>query len=103
MFVRENPYRKKKLKNYVASNGLIFLQEAHFSVKNEKVWSDEFEGQLFFPHGKTNSCGVTIGFVGTKALNILNIKHDNLGRILVIEEKIDNSVFVFINIYNTNT
>ena len=32
---------------------------------------DEFEGQLFFSHGKTNS--VAIGFVGTKALNILNM------------------------------
>ena len=71
------------LKNYVTSNGFIFLQEAHSSVKDENVWSDKFEGQLFFSHGKTNSCGVAIGFVGTKSLNILNIKRDNLGRMLV--------------------
>ena len=32
-----------------------------------------------------------------------NIKRDNLRRILVIELKIDNSVFVLINIYNANT
>ena len=38
-----------------------------------------------------------------KALNILNIKCDNIGCILVIEVKIDNSVFVLINIYNANT
>ena len=91
------------LKNYVTSNGFIFLQETHSSVKDEKLWIDEFEGQLFFSHGKTNSCGVAIGFVGKKALNILNIKRDNLGRILVIEVKIDDSVFVLINIYNANT
>ena len=89
--------------NYVISNGFIFLQETHSSVKDEKVWSDEFEGQLFFSHGKTNSCGVAIGFVGTKALNILNIKRDNLGSILVIEVKIDDSAFLLINIYNVNT
>ena len=41
--------------------------------------------------------------MGTKALNILNIKRDNLGRILVIEVKIHDSVFVLINIYNANT
>ena len=86
------------LKNYVTSNGLIFLQETHSSVCN-----DEFDGQLFFSHGKTTSCGVATGFVGTKALNILNKKCDNLGRILVIEVKIDGSVFVLINIYNANT
>ena len=33
--------------------------------------------------------------MGTKVLNILNIKRDNLGRILAF-------VFVFINIYNAN-
>ena len=93
----------KYLKNYVPSNGFIFLQEKHSSVKDEKVWSDEFEGQLFFSRIKTNSCGVAIGFVGSKALNILNVKRDNLGRILVIEVKIYDSVFVLINIYNANT
>ena len=91
------------LKNYVTSDGFIFLQETHSSVKDEKIWNDEFGGQLFFSHGKTNSCGVAIGFVGTKALNILNIRRDNLGRILVIEVKIDDSVFVLINICNDNT
>ena len=61
------------------------------------------KGQLFFSHGKTNSRGVTIGFVGTNVLNILNIKRDNLGHILIIEVKIDDSVFMLINIYNANT
>ena len=41
--------------------------------------------------------------MGKKASNILNIKCDNIGCILVIEVKIDNSVFVLINIYNANT
>ena len=91
------------LKNYVTSNGFIFLQETQSSVKDEKIWNDEFEGRLFFSHGKTNSCGAAIGFVGTKALNILNIRRDNLGRILVIEVKIDDSVYILINIYSANT
>ena len=39
------------LKNYVTSNDFIFLQETHSSVKDEKVWGDKFEGQLFFSHG----------------------------------------------------
>ena len=88
------------LKNNVTSNGFIFLQETHSSIKDEKLWIDEFEGQLFFSHGKTNSCGVAIGFVGKKVLNILNIKRDNLGCILVIEVKLDDSYFVLINMYN---
>ena len=90
------------LKDYFTSNSSIFLQETHSSVKGEKVWSDEIEGQLFFSHSKTNFCGVAIGFVSTKALNILNVKLDNLGLILVIV-KPDDSVFVLINVYNAKT
>ena len=41
--------------------------------------------------------------MGTKALSILNIKRDNIGRILATEVKIDDSVFMLINIYNANT
>ena len=85
----------KTEKSYVTSNGFIFIQEIQSSVRDEKMRNDEFGGQLF-SHGKTNSCG-------TKALNILNIRSDNLGRILVIEVRIDDSVFVLINIYNANT
>ena len=66
------------LKNCITSNYFIFLQETHTFVKDEKVWSDEFEGRLFFYHDKTNSCGVVVGFVGIKAFNIVNIKRDNL-------------------------
>ena len=57
----------------------------------------------YFSHGKTNSCGVAFGFVGTKAWNILNIRRHNLGRILVIEVKLDDSIFVLINICNTES
>ena len=82
---------------------LFFFKKHTLPLKDEKIWNDEFEGQLFFSHDKTNFCDVAIGFVGTKAFNILNIKLDNLGRILVVEIKIDDSVFVLIKIYNDNT
>ena len=50
------------LKNCVTSNGSIFLQERHSSDKDEKVWSDEFGGQLFSPHGKTNPVVMLLAF-----------------------------------------
>ena len=46
------------LKSYVATNGFVFLQETHSSIRDEKKWEDEFNSKLFFSHGKTNSCGV---------------------------------------------
>ena len=36
------------LKGYLASNGLVFLQEIHSSISDEKKWEDKFNGKLFF-------------------------------------------------------
>ena len=81
------------LKNYITSHCFIFLQETHSSNKDGVTNS---KGSYF------NSCGVAIRFVGTMTLNILNIRRDDLGRILVIGLKIDDFVSVVINIYNAN-
>ena len=40
------------LMSYVATNGFVFLQETHSSIGDEKKWEDEFNGKLFFSHGK---------------------------------------------------
>ena len=50
------------LKNLTKPIGITFMQETHSSEKDEKTWCDEFQGQLFLSHWKTNCCGVAIGF-----------------------------------------
>ena len=51
--------KRIKLFEYLKS-GFIFLQEKHSCRKINEVirWSDKFNGELFFSHGKTNSCRV---------------------------------------------
>ena len=90
------------LKSYVATNGFVFLQETHSSIKDEKKWEDEFRSKLFFSHEKANSCGVSIGYYRTKKIEVINKKCDSYGRILVLEINIDDKIFVLINIYNAN-
>ena len=58
---------------------------------------------MFFSHGKTNSCGVAIGYYGKKSVELLNNFNDKSGRVLVIEVKIDNEVLLLINLYRANT
>ena len=53
------------LKSYITANRFIFLQETHTCINDEIKWIDEFIGELFFSHGKTNSCGVHIDFYGS--------------------------------------
>ena len=90
------------LKNSIIPNGLIFIQETHSCNNNEKKWADEFGGQLYFSHGKSNSCGVAIGYIGTKKFELVSQKTDKNGRLLIIEANIDNTAFLLINLYNPN-
>ena len=91
------------LKSYVTGNGFIFLEETHSCINDEIKWRDKFNGELFFSHGKTNPCGVAIIFYGSQTIEQMNKISDKSGRILLAEATIDDTVFLLINIYNTNT
>ena len=60
-------------------NGFIFIQETHSSVDDKKGWCDELNGNLHFSHGKTNSCGVVIGYVRSKSFVLANQTTDKNG------------------------
>ena len=53
-------YFREKIPN----NGILFLQETHFSNNTVVNLRDGFKGGLFFSNGTTNSCGVMIGYLG---------------------------------------
>ena len=61
------------LKSKVSSDCFIFLQETHSNKDNKKRWSDEFKGQFFFSHGKTNFCGVAIACYGITNISVLTL------------------------------
>ena len=81
----------------------MFLQETYFSKITKIVWSDEFNGDLFFAHGKTNSCGLLVRFYGNIIYSIKKKLSDNNGRILVLYVTIDGTEYLLINLYNGNT
>ena len=90
-------------KSKLAPNGILFAQETHSSRDIETKWKNEFSGQLFYSHGKTNSCGVLTGFYGNKTFKLVKEMSDKNGRILILDVIIDDSEFLLINLYNANT
>ena len=50
----------KHFKDKIVSNGFLFLQETHSTVNDEIKWKDDFKGEVFYSHGKSNLCGVLI-------------------------------------------
>ena len=81
------------------------MQEAHSSVsiEDEKQWSDNFKRKIFYSHGRTNSCGVAIAFLGSKSLEVVETKNDYQGRILILDIKICDKELLLVNLYNVNT
>ena len=91
------------LKNNLGSNGFLLLQETHSSLSDEKKWTEELKGPIFFSHVETNSCGVEIGYIGCNKVDVLEKKIGKKGRILISDVKVDETNFVLVNIYNPNT
>ena len=44
-----------------------------------------------------------IGYLGSNKIEVNRIKNDNQGRILIVDDDIDEETFVLINLYNANT
>ena len=61
------------------------------------------ERSNFFSHGKSNSCGVLIAYFGTGTFTVKKQRTDKEGRILVLDASINDSEYILINLYNTNT
>ena len=89
-------------KNKMFPNGILFLQETHSRKENEIKWKHEFDFDLYFSHGKSNSCCVLTGFSGNKTFTVNKRLCDENGRILILETLIDNSEFILVNLFNAN-
>ena len=64
------------LKQNINFNGFILFQETHSSLNDEKQWKGEFNGPLFFSHGKTDSCRVATGYFGKNSFDLIYQKID---------------------------
>ena len=46
----------KYFKDKIVSNCFLFLEETHSTINDEIKWKDDFKGEVFHSHGKSNSC-----------------------------------------------
>ena len=65
----------------------------HPTKENEIKWKKEFDGNLYFSYGRSNSCGVLIGFSGNKTFTVAKRLRVENGGILILETLIDVSEF----------
>ena len=80
------------------------MQEVH-STENENDirWNDNFNGRIHYSHGKSNSCGFLIAFLGSITYTDRKKASDKHGQILIIESLIDDTEFILTKLNNANT
>ena len=99
--------RDKRIKVFewlkLKHESVIFLQETHSTPEAEKQWEREWGGRIFFSHGKSNSTGVAI-LVKTalSGAEPIKIERDNVGRCILVDLKVEDIPFRFVNFYGPN-
>ena len=60
-------------------------------------------GNLYFSHRETNSCGVLIAFLYDISFTAKNQVNDSNVRILILETRIDDAEYLLVKLYNAST
>ena len=79
--------------------GIFYIQEAHSTEQLQKIWRQEWDGPIFFRHGKSNSRGVAILVTKSIDFEVNTIDRDDNGRFLLIDCSIFGSKYILVNIY----
>ena len=77
----------------------ILQQETHSNQTDEKLWKCEWGGDIFYSHGTNHCNGVAIIVKKSLKYEQTATYIDQTGRILLIEIKFNDKVFVIGNVY----
>ncbi len=80
--------------------GIYLLQETHSTPDVESTWKKDWPGgEIYFSHGKNDSCGVATLVYKDLDVNVSNIQQDENGRCLSMNVSVDQDEFDVFNIY----
>ncbi len=79
--------------------GITLLQETHSTLKDEKLWCNEWGNKILFSHGTSQKGGVAILFSSDIQVDIKKCVTDEEGRVLLIDITVEDHDFILCNIY----
>ncbi len=99
-----NANKRELVLNWLKSKPeeVIMLQETHTTSSTEHAWRREWEGDIIFNHGSSNSTGVTILFKRNSNIKICNYRNIVQGRVTLVEIEVDSVNFCLVNVYCPN-
>jgi len=81
---------------------ILMLQETHSDPDDETVWRNEWGGDIYMSHWKTNSCGVAILVAPHIQYDLISEYTDSEGRVVIIEVSINERKLTLCNSYAYN-
>ena len=85
------------------SQATIFnLQETFSKPEDEKIWTAEWGGKLFFSHGTEHSKGVTMLINPASKFQISIVEIGPHGRYLITKLQVEHTIIYVINVYAPN-
>ena len=104
--VRGINYNKKRRKLFLwlrkQDTDIVFLQETHITCESERIWTNEWGGEIVFSHGTNQSRSVAILFQKNFEYNIEKTHTDSEGRFVELAIKIEDEAFKLLNLYPPN-
>lgn len=99
-----NDTKRRDMFRYFKNRKLdvILLQETHSQVEDERIWSKEWGGEVWYAHGSTKSKGVAILVRKGVDLKVVEAQTAFEGRFLMLEVKIGEFNFLLANFYGPN-
>ena len=106
----KNAIKLKEIENIIqyfeeniGPTGELFLQENHSSSKVEQKRKKDFNGHVFFSHGRINSFGVLTAQFGKETFDVKKQETDKEVCILIFDVSVNDYEYILINLNNTNT
>ena len=81
---------------------IVLLQETHSTTHTERLWKNEWDGDMFFSHGTGASKGVAFLFKQNVHKTIHKCITDKEGRYVVLDIELDDIRCTLVNLYAPN-
>ena len=83
--IADNAKRRAIFENSRFNADLLILQETHSTIESEKVWRNEWGGDVIFSHGTSNARGIAIFIKKEISQQVQNIYRDTDGRLIIVD------------------
>ena len=81
---------------------IYLIQETHSIAADERVWTNEWGGQIIFCHGSSLSRGVCILLKPSLSFTISNVFTCNNGRVIILNILINSNMYAIVCLYGPN-